>query len=119
MRSRTSAMRSLVPKSIVVAALRLELLAQRRHLLAELALLERVGERHFEIGVVERLADEVRRAELHRLDDGRRPALARQHDDRHLAIDLLEGRERFEPVHRAGHHDDRESRPPGARSCSA
>ena len=81
-----------------------ELLAQRRHLATELPLLERVGERHFEIGLVERLADEVGGAELHRLHDGRRPALAREHDDRDVAIDLLERGERLEPVHRARHH---------------
>ena len=63
--------------------------------------------------LVERLADEVGRAELHGLDYGRGSALARQHDHRHLAIDLLEGGQRFEPVHRAGHHDveDHRGRP--------
>ena len=77
-----------------VLRLRLQLLAQRRDFAAQLVLLQRVGERHFEVGFVERLADEVGRAELHRLDDGRGAALAREHDDRHVAIDLLERRER-------------------------
>ena len=55
-----------------VTALRLQLLAQRRDFAAELPLRQRVGERHFEVGFVERLADEIGRAELHRLHDRRR-----------------------------------------------
>ena len=66
-------------------------------------LLQRVGERHFEVGLVERLADEVGRAKLHRLHDRGGAALAREHDDRHIAIDFLERRERVEAVHLAGH----------------
>jgi hypothetical protein len=83
----------------------LELLAQRRHLTGELVLAQRVRERHLEFGVVERLADEIRGAELHGLDHGRGSPLAGQNDDRHVAIDLLEGRQGVEPVHVAGHHD--------------
>ena len=69
--------------------LRLQLLAQRGDFSRQLVLLERVGQRHFELDFVERLADEIGRAELHRLHDGRGAALAGQHDDRHVAVDLL------------------------------
>ena len=65
-----------VAEEHVVARLRLQLLAQRRHLSTQLPLLERVGQRDVEVVLVERLADEVGRAELHRLDDGRGSALA-------------------------------------------
>ena len=88
-----------------VAALGLELFTQRCHLLAELALFDRAGERHLEFGVGERLADEIRRTELHRLNHRRRAALTRHHDHRHLSIDFLQGRERVQPAHRAGHHE--------------
>ena len=70
---------------------------------AEAPLAQRVGEQRFEIGFVERLADEVEGAELHRLHDGRGAALSRDDDHRHFAIDFLERRQRAEPVHRAGH----------------
>ncbi len=89
----------------LVAALGLELFTKRCHLLAELALFDRVGERDLELGVGERLADEVRRTELHRLNHRRRPALTGHHDNRHLSIDFLEGRERVQPAHRAGDHE--------------
>ncbi len=88
-----------------VFRLRLELLAQRRHLATELVLPERVGQRHLEIGLVERLVDEIGGAQLHRLDHRRRAALAREDDHRDVAIDFLERRERREAVHLARHHD--------------
>ena len=84
---------------------RLQLFPQRRHLATELALLERVGERDFEIRFVEWLAHEVRGAELHRLDDGGRSALPGEHDDGDFPIDLPEGREHLEPVHGTWHHN--------------
>jgi len=67
-------------------------------------LAERVRERHFEVRFIERLTDEVRRAELHRLDHGRGTPLAGEHDDRDFVIDFLKGGQGGEPVHFARHH---------------
>ena len=94
-----------VAEEQVVLLLRLQLLAQRGDLSTELPLLQRVGERHLEIGCVEWLAHEIRSAELHRLHDRCRASLTRDDDDGDLAIDLLQSRERLESVHRAGDHD--------------
>src|SRR5207245_8775037 len=55
-----------VAEEHLVFRLRLELLAQRRHFASELVLPQRVGQRHLEIGFVERLVDEVGSAQLHR-----------------------------------------------------
>jgi hypothetical protein len=92
-------------KQHVVFRLCLQLLAQRRDLACVTPVLERVLERHCKIRLLERLADEVSGAELHRLHDRRRASLARDQDDRHVAIDLLERRERGEAVHAARHDD--------------
>ena len=92
---------------------RRELLLQRGDILTQLPVFERGGERHVEIGLLERLADEVGRAELHGLDDGRGAVLAGQHDDRHIAIDLLERGQRVEAAHRARkHHVENHGRRP-------
>jgi hypothetical protein len=88
----------------------LELLPQRRDLTDQFMLPQRVGERQLEVGFVEGLADEVGSAKLHRLDHRRRAALPGEDDDRDVAIDLLEGGQRFEPVHPAGHHDVEDDR---------
>ncbi len=81
--------------------MRLELLAKHSNLTAELVLPQRVGERCFELGRVERLADEVRGTQLHRLDDRRGAPLTREDYHGHVAIDFLEGRQRSQPVHTA------------------
>ena len=73
-------------------------------------MLECALERDGQVGFVERLADEVGRAELHRLDDGARAALSGKKNDRHIAVDLFEGRECCETIHATRHHhveDDR------------
>ena len=79
-----------VAEQHAVCRLRVQLLAQRGDFAASAgAARSALAERHFELGFVERLADEIGRAELHRLHDGRGAALAREHDDRHVAVDLL------------------------------
>jgi len=80
------------------------LIAQGRDLTAQLVLAQRVGERHFEVGFLERLADEIGGAEFHRLHHRGGAPLTREHDDRHFAVDLLECGQRREPVHLARHH---------------
>jgi hypothetical protein len=88
-----------------VARLVAKLFAQRGDFLGELPLLQRVADHHFELGVLERLADEVGCAQLHRLDDRIRAALARDHDHRDVPVDLPEGGQRGQPVHPSRHHD--------------
>jgi hypothetical protein len=102
-----------------VLRLFLQLLSQVRDLAAELPLLQRVGEQHLELGVFERLADEIGGAELHRLHHGVRAPLTRDHDNGYVAIDLLERGERRQPVHAPGHHDveQHRGRPLGVKSA--
>ena len=92
-----------VAEKQVVFRLRLKLFPDRGHLATELALLQCVGEGHFEIQFVERLVHEVRGPELHRLHDGGRAVLAGQHDDRCTSRSIfLKAGERPEAVHAAG-----------------
>ena len=93
-----------------VAGLLLDLIAQRCHFLRELPLSERVAKQDLELGVLERLADEVGRAELHRLHDRGGAALAGDDDDRHVPVDLPECGKRRQAVHGAGHHHIEEHR---------
>jgi hypothetical protein len=79
------------------------LFAQRRDFLAELSLLQRVQQQHLQFGCLERFADEIGGAELHGLHDHARASLARDDDDRHVVVDFLEGCERRQAVHGAGH----------------
>jgi hypothetical protein len=69
-----------------------------------------MGEWPLEVGVDERLADEVGGAELHRLHHRRPYALARDDDHRHVAVDAAEDPERGEPVHAAWQHDVEDDR---------
>ena len=89
----------------LVFRLRLQLIAERRDFAGELMLAQRIEERHLEVRVVEWLADEVGRAELHRLHDRRGSAQARQDHHRNFAVDLPERGERGEPVHIARHDE--------------
>ena len=73
-------------------------------------MLEGLLEDHFELGLVERLGEEIGRAQPDRLHDDVRAALAGDDDDGHVLVDLLEGGKRSQPVHTAGHHDVEEDR---------
>ncbi len=88
-----------------VARLLLELRAQRRDLLAQLMLFERLLDHHLQLVLLERLAEEVGGAEPHRLDDHARAPLPGDDDDRDVLVDLLERGQRGQPVHAAGHDD--------------
>ena len=78
--------------------------AQLLDLLPERALLERLVEGDLELLDLEGLAQEIGGAELHRLDDGARLAVTRQHDHRNLRQALLQPSQRLESVH-AGQHE--------------
>ena len=102
--SRTSRIFGSSPHSSSSSASERDAAAQLLDLLLERALLERLLEGELELLDLERLAQEVGGAELHRLDDGARLAVAREHHHRHVGQSLLELPQRLEAVH-AGQHD--------------
>ena len=82
--------------------------AQPLDLLLERALLERLLEGELELLDLERLAQEVGRAEPHRLDDVARLAVPGEHHHRHVGQALLEPPQRLEPVHARQHDVERD-----------
>jgi hypothetical protein len=98
---------------LVVAAqeqqlgLRARATAQPLDLLLEAPLLERLLERELELLDLERLAQEVRSAQTHRLDDVARLSVAREHHDRHVRGTLLEPAQRLEAVDPRQHDVER------------
>ena len=97
--SRTSRIFGSSPQSISSSASERDAAAQLLDLLLERALLERLLEGELELLDLERLAQEVGRAELHRLDDAARLAVAGEHDHRHVGQALLQLPQRLETVH--------------------
>ena len=77
-------------------------------LAAQRAVLERLLEGELELLDLEGLAQEVGRAEPHRLDDGARLAVAREHHHRDVGHPLLQLAQGLEAVHAREHHVERD-----------
>jgi hypothetical protein len=78
--------------------------AERLDLAPERPVLEGLLERELELLDLEGLAQEVARAEAHRLDDRARLAVAGEHDHGHVGQALLQLAQGLEPVHALEHH---------------
>jgi hypothetical protein len=94
----------------VISGLRLHLVPKPRHFPGQRALSDRAGERPIEIRASKRLADEVGRTQLHRVDHRVGAPLARKDDHRHVAVDPLERGQRAKTVEETFHGDVQDHR---------